>query len=167
MRASFFTSNKSFLFAVTPVSPFVGASDAGQIYNGPKTGNQGQGIESWTAARSGVWTLDLPKRSCVQSCTRLLIWLHVWSWELTCIQKHAQMHKWVPGGLHPLDDGWRPDQWTMTRLTKKQKTNRPFEIWWFSPEKICSIRDISFLHHIMYPACVELYTPHYPPVGHL
>ena len=49
MQASFFTSDKSiFCSAVPPVAPFVGASDVGQGYNKPKTGNQGQQIEPWT-----------------------------------------------------------------------------------------------------------------------
>ncbi len=48
-RQVFFTSDKSFFCsAVPPVAPFVGASDIGQGYNGPKTGDQGQGIEPWT-----------------------------------------------------------------------------------------------------------------------
>ena len=55
---------------VPPVAPFVRASDIGQGYNRPKTGNQVQGIEPWThkkdhAARSGDQTLDLTQRFCV------------------------------------------------------------------------------------------------------
>ena len=43
-----FTSNKSFLFAVPPVAPFVRASDIGQGYKRLKTDDEGQGIEPWT-----------------------------------------------------------------------------------------------------------------------
>ena len=48
MQTNFLPLVRVFLFAVPPVAPFVGASDIGQGYTRPKTGDQGQGTKPWT-----------------------------------------------------------------------------------------------------------------------
>ena len=64
MQTSFFTSDKSFFCsAVPPVAPFVGASDVGQGYTGPKNGRSGPGNRTLDprkdrAAQAGIQTLD-------------------------------------------------------------------------------------------------------------
>ena len=59
MQTSFSTSVKIFLFAVPPVAPFMGASDVGQGYTGPKNGRSGPGNQTLDpqkdrAARAGI-----------------------------------------------------------------------------------------------------------------
>ncbi len=98
---------------------------------------------------SGVWTLYLPKRLCVHSCTWSLLQSCIQSQEIACLretQKHAQNMLMTSMWNCWLDDRQQSNQWTMDRLTKKQPTmDRPFEKWCISWKRYVPCRTYLFL----------------------
>ena len=156
MQRSFLPLIRVFLFAVPPVAPFVGASDVGQGYTGPKTGNQGQGIKPWThkkivlhgqgfepwthkkksRARPGVRTLDRPKRSFLRLFTQSLNAIMHTIVKFHVGTKYAQMHKWVPRGTCPLDNGQWPDRPKNGQRTDRFKNDKSFKKDMFPAEHI-------------------------------
>ena len=73
----FFTSKKSFFCsAVPPVAPFVGASDIGQGYYGPKNMQSGLRIKPRTPKKIVLWGQGFKPRTCKTSCAGG-IWKHM------------------------------------------------------------------------------------------
>ncbi len=103
---------------------------------------QGQGFESWT----------YQKRSCVQSCTLLLIWLRIWSWEQACVRKHAQNAQ--TSSTWNMFAGW----WMTARPANNCQTNQK----WMTD---CSKNDAS-VEKDMFPAeHIFFKVPHHVPIN--
>ena len=125
-------------------------SDIGQGYNGPKTGDQDQGIEPWTHKKIMLqgrgckpWTYQKDIRSCAWSCIQSCIESRL----LACVQRTQKMHrmcKQLPHGTCPLDDGRRPARGMMARPSKKRTMQTVRKVMNQS-RKICSLQNRSFL----------------------
>jgi hypothetical protein len=103
MQASFFTSDSIFLFAVPPVTLFVGASDIGQGFYWPETGDQAGESNPGPTQQPCCKVKGSNPGPTRTSCAKV-------------VQKIHKSRLQLPCGMCRWDDGQRPDQQMMARL---------------------------------------------------
>ena len=93
MQKSFFTPNKEFFVCDATCYSIVRVSNIGLGFSGPKTGNQGQGIETWMHKKIMLqgqgftpWTYQ---NNCEYDRVQDRSYDHADNGELVCIQKHV------------------------------------------------------------------------------